>query len=100
MEEKIDNLNKNVDTIKELLQSLTIMVGETNERVDLLDKKIDKITTKLDGDIISECKKMGSHIDFVESVYDSVKKPLNYVCNKIDYLTDYSQEQPRITGNM
>jgi len=99
MEEKIDNLNKNVDTIKELLQSLTIMVGETNERVDLLDKKIDKITTKLDGDIISECKKMGSHIDFVESVYDSVKKPLNYVCNKIDYLTDYSQEQPRITGD-
>jgi len=100
MEEKIDNLNKNVDTIKELLQSLTIMIGETNERVDLLDKKIDKITIKLDGDIISECKKMGSHIDFVESVYDSVKKPLNYVCNKIDYLTDYSQEQPRITGNM
>lgn len=100
MEEKIDKFNKNVETIKELLQSLTIMIGETNERVDLLDKKIDKITTKLDGDIISECKKMGSHIDFVESVYDSVKKPLNYVCNKIDYLTDYSQEQPRITGNM
>ena len=44
MEEKIDNLNKNVDTIKELLQSLTIMIGETNERVDLLDKKIDKLT--------------------------------------------------------
>jgi hypothetical protein len=100
MEEKIDNLNKNMETIKELLQSLTIIVGETKDRVDLLDKKIDKITTKLDGDIISECKKMGSHIDFVESVYDSVKKPLNYVCNKIDYLTDYSQEQPRITGNM
>ena len=100
MEEKIDKFNKNVETIKELLQSLTIMIGETNERVDLLDKKIDKITTKLDGDIISECKKMGSHIDFVESVYDSVKKPLNYVCNKIDYLTDYSQEQPIITGNM
>ena len=100
MEEKIDKFNKNVETIKELLQSLTIMIGETNERVDLLDKKIDKITTKLDGDIISECKKMGSHIDFVESVYDSVKKPLNYVCNKIDYLTDYSQEQSRITGNM
>mgnify|MGYP000926751049 CR=1 FL=1 len=100
MEEKINKFNKNVETIKELLQSLTIMIGETNERVDLLDKKIDKITTKLDGDIISECKKMGSHIDFVESVYDSVKKPLNYVCNKIDYLTDYSQEQPRITGNM
>lgn len=79
MEEKIDNLNKNVDTIKELLQSLTIMVGETNERVDLLDKKIDKLTIKLEGDIISECKKMGSHIDFVESVYDSVKKT-TYLC--------------------
>ena len=47
MEEKIDNLNKNVDTIKELLQSLTIIVGETKDRVDLLDKKIDKLIDKV-----------------------------------------------------
>ena len=100
MDEKVDDLGKKMETIKDLLQSLNIMVDETNKKVDLLDEKIDKLTTKIDKDIISECKKMSSHVDFVESVYDSVKKPLIYACNQIEYLTDYSQEQPRITGNM
>ena len=27
---------------------------------------------------------MGSHIDFVEGVYDTVKAPMNLLCNKIN----------------
>ena len=30
---------------------------------------------------------MSSHIDFVENVYDTVKHPLGYLCNKIKRLT-------------
>ena len=30
---------------------------------------------------------MGSHIDFVENVYDNVKHPLGFITNKIKYLT-------------
>ncbi len=26
---------------------------------------------------------MGEHIEFVESVYEKVKNPLSYICNKI-----------------
>ena len=41
---------------------------------------------KLNDDLIPECKKMGSHIDFVENVYDTVKHPLGYLCSKIKQL--------------
>ena len=30
---------------------------------------------------------MGSHIDFVEDVYDNVKNPLGFICNKVNYLS-------------
>jgi len=96
MDENIDNLNKNMDTIKDLLLSLHTMVDETNKKVELLDEKIDKLTIQMNRDIISECKKMGSHIDFVESVYDSVKQPLSYACKKIFSVMDSNQEQHRL----
>ena len=96
MDEKIDNLNKNMDIIKDLLLSLRTMVDEKNKKVDLLDEKIDKLTTKIDKDIISECKKMSSHVDFVESVYDNVKTPLNYAFKQIFSVLDSNQEQPRL----
>ena len=30
---------------------------------------------------------MGSHIDFVENVYDNVKHPLTFICNKVKHLS-------------
>ena len=37
--------------------------------------------------MVPECKKMGTHIDFVEQVYDNVKHPLGYICNRVRYYT-------------
>ena len=31
-----------------------------------------------------DCKKMSSHIDFIDNVYENVKAPLNFVCNSIN----------------
>ena len=28
---------------------------------------------------------MGNHIDFVENVYDNVKNPLGFICNRVNY---------------
>jgi hypothetical protein len=42
------------------------------------------MSSKLDGEVIGECKKMSSHISFVEGVYDSMKHPLNYICETIN----------------
>ena len=33
---------------------------------------------------MEECKKMSSHIDFVEAVYENMKNPLNYICGVIN----------------
>ena len=31
-----------------------------------------------------DCKKMSEHIDFVENVYENVKNPLGFLCNKLN----------------
>ena len=30
---------------------------------------------------------MANHIDFIEKIYDNIKSPLGFLCNKINYLT-------------
>ena len=52
-------------------------------RIDVIERKLDLILMKLDGNIIKNCDKMGNHIDFVNGVYATVKVPLNYISNKI-----------------
>ena len=52
------------------------------DRMDTLERKLDLILLKLDGSIMKNCDKMGTHIDFVNGVYDTVKIPLNYIANK------------------
>ena len=37
----------------------------------------------MDIEITSECRKMGSHIDFIESVYEKVRNPINYLCDRV-----------------
>lgn len=59
------------------------------DRLKNIEKKIENLETKLD--ILIElnkknndsCKKMSEHIDFVDNVYENVKHPLGYLCNKI-----------------
>ena len=38
------------------------------DKVDLLERKIDNLNETIGGELLDECKKMGSHIDFVEQV--------------------------------
>ena len=66
--------------IYETLQSI-------NKRLDSIEEKIDTINIKIDTDVVNECQKMGSHIDFIEKVYENVKHPLGYITNKIKFLT-------------
>ena len=73
-----------LDEIKEMLITLNNNVEKLNEKVEIISKKLDE-------DIYDECKKMGSHINFVESVYDSIRSPLNYICNIINIKSDYKQ---------
>ena len=52
-----------------------------------LEVKLNTIIELLENDISPNCKKMSSHIDFIDKVYDSVKSPLNFMCNKVNVLS-------------
>ena len=76
------------------------MNEEINDRLDSidyklidLDVKLNKILNLLEQDVQPNCKKMSSHIDFVDNVYDNVKNPLNFVCNKINNLTGTTESK-------
>jgi len=86
MEDKIEAMNITIESIKDILISLNDNLEKTRDKVDLLEKNIEKINNKIDSDVLVECKKMGSHINFIEDIYDNVKHPLNFICNKFNYL--------------
>ena len=48
-----------------------------------INKKCDMILELLK-DNSKDCKKMSSHIDFIDNVYENVRAPLNFVCNSIN----------------
>jgi len=58
-----------------------------------LDVKLNKILDLLERDVQPNCKKMSSHIDFVDNVYDNVKNPLDYLCNKINILANSNNQK-------
>ena len=58
-------------------------IKKIHTRLDKLEEKIDMILDILQGDMKTNSTKMGEHIDFVENVYENVKHPLGYLCNKI-----------------
>ena len=89
--EKIEAIEKKIDAIFELLVKL-------NNNIEIMDKKINKLSNNINDNLVPECKKMGSHIDFVENVYDTVKYPLGYLCNKIKALTEVNTPQHTLTN--
>ena len=76
MENRIKNVEEQLEGMKHLLLKL-------NKNIEEVNNKLDDLSGHIDDELIHECKKMGSHIDFVENVYDTVKYPLGYLCNKI-----------------
>ncbi len=67
---------------------------EEEGRLDILERKLTDLEGKLDlvldllnKDVKPSTTKMTAHIDFVEAVYENVKNPLGFLCNKIRLLT-------------
>ena len=78
-------MSTSLDDITELKKLLLILDEKINNMNDKIEKMNDKldiicINNKLHEEVFSECKKMSYHIDFVESFYDNMYHPLNYLC--------------------
>ena len=53
-----------------------------------LEVKLNKILELLENDVAPNCNKMSTHIDFIDKVYDNVKNPLGFICNKVNGLSN------------
>ena len=61
------------------------------EQLNHIETKLDKVLDLLNGNLKANCDKMGQHIDFVERVYDNIKRPLGYICEKVKYMSGSDQ---------
>lgn len=62
-------------------------------RLSNIENKLDKLLSILDENMVENCNKMGEHINFVENVYKTVKKPLEYVSNRINAISNSEYKQ-------
>ena len=61
---------------------LTYQVNELKATIDIINDKLDKLLEQF-AIQSTDCKKMSDHIDFVETVYEKVKTPFNYIMNAV-----------------
>jgi DNA-binding Lrp family transcriptional regulator len=76
---------------KEAIKRVEAKLIEVSNKINITNEKLDTILNLLTVDVKEKCDKMGEHIDFIENVYDSVKNPLGYLCNKLNSFTDNSE---------
>ena len=71
-------------------ESLHTNEKTTTERIEKIEKRLERMEVKLDALLekmeisVKECNKMGEHIDFIENVYETVKMPLTFICDKVN----------------
>lgn len=59
--------------------------GDSDRKIKDLENKLNIIIEQLNN-IDNGTSKMSRHIDFIESVYNTVSAPMYWVCNKINGL--------------
>jgi len=71
-------------------QNIYIKLNILETKINTIDTKLDNLETKLDNILklldsnSKDCKKMSSHIDFIDGVYENVKAPMNYICDTMN----------------
>ena len=56
------------------------------DKLDLILEKLNAIEKRLDK-IENSCGTMDTHISFVDGVYTTVRRPLDFIVNKVSLLT-------------
>ena len=76
------------DEINDGINKDLVTISNTNDRIKNLEQKMELILEKLEKlekleTIEKNCSKMGNHINFVETVYETVRAPLQFISNKL-----------------
>jgi len=61
------------------------VILKIDSKIQELEKKLDIIIDKLER-VESGTSKMSDHIDFISNVYVKVQRPLDWMCDKVNYM--------------
>jgi hypothetical protein len=56
-------------------------------KLSSIEQKLDLLINEVNTEIKPNCNRMNKHIDFIEKVYNVVKSPLGFMCERVNYLT-------------
>jgi hypothetical protein len=90
-------LEKHKEDKEDDIEYINGLFEKFEKKIERIEGKLDKIIKIFEKDIEENCRKMSGHIDFVESVYTTVKSPLSYICSKVNHLTGGSNEDLVLT---
>ena len=65
------------------MEDIKLILNDIINRLDRIEERIIHLEQKQE-EIKESTHNMDSHIQFIENVYDNVKKPLSYVTHKIN----------------
>ena len=66
-------------------------VQNLEQQQQRIEDKLDQIMEILESKVSKNCEKMSEHIDFIDTVYDNVKNPLGFICNKVGSIMGSSE---------
>lgn len=72
----MDDVDKRLERIEEQLIQVTKLIGERLDLEQRLEERLEAIA--------ADASKMASHVGFVESVYERVKRPFFFLMGAID----------------
>jgi len=72
-EEKITEIKIEIDQIKKDMLEIKALLKTINKNIK--------------NDVVTECQRMGLHINFIENIYEKIKNPIWYICNKMNTLS-------------
>lgn len=92
IEQRIDSLVEKIDLLEEKIDSL-------EENTNNIEETLNIILSKLNNNVIPNAENMTRHISFVENIFQYVKNPLCFICNKINKFIEYRKYEFAI-GNV
>tara|TARA_B100000131_G_C18043975_1_gene583640 strand:+ start:382 stop:624 length:243 start_codon:yes stop_codon:yes gene_type:complete len=61
-------------------------INNLEKEIKIINEKLDRLVNLIEKDVKEDCKKMSNHIDFIEKVYENVQSPMYYICDKLNNL--------------
>ena len=64
-----------------------IKIGIIEKRLETIDHKLDELIL-LTRENEKKCEKMSSHIDFINSIYEKLKAPIEFISDKFKLISN------------